>query len=75
VKFNLAKHEAAKKLLWGKIRAFGKLMRGARNEGYLYCGKFYLIHSWGEWERGENYRPSGCDCGIPPWEVCKHSIY
>ena len=23
---------------------------------------------------GENYKPSGCDCGIPPWEVCEHSF-
>lgn len=22
---------------------------------------------------GENYVPSKCDCGIPPWEICEHS--
>lgn len=24
---------------------------------------------------GENYKPSGCDCDIPPWEICKHSFH
>jgi hypothetical protein len=23
---------------------------------------------------GPLYEPSGCDCGAPPWEVCKHSF-
>lgn len=20
---------------------------------------------------GKNYRPDGCDCGLPPWELCR----
>lgn len=20
---------------------------------------------------GANYKPNGCDCGLPPWELCK----
>lgn len=23
---------------------------------------------------GENYVDVKCDCGVPPWEVCKHSF-
>lgn len=24
--------------------------------------------------RGPLYVPVACDCGVPPWEVCKHSF-
>lgn len=23
---------------------------------------------------GRDYKPSGCDCNVPPWEVCPHSF-
>ena len=26
------------------------------------------------WQRGEKYYDCKCDCGVPPWEVCKHSF-
>lgn len=28
---------------------------------------------------GEHYKPDGCDCGLPPWELCRvdceHGLY
>lgn len=75
MEFDLARHETEKKLLWLRIKTKGKFLRGDKQEGYLYRGKFYMTHTWSEFERGDLYKPSQCDCGIPPWETCRHSIY
>lgn len=58
-----------------RVRRDGIPFKKGLSEGFKYGGKRYVTHIWRPFERGEHYQPSNCDCGIPPWEACSHSIY
>jgi hypothetical protein len=46
--------------------------------GYEYRGRVKFVRLSKESVRGSRYVPDGCDCGLPPWElceeVCQHAI-
>lgn len=64
-----------------KVRSEGKLFQvisGKDNitaEGYRSGRKTqYTMLRPAKSIKGKNYIDPHCDCGIPPWETCKHSM-
>lgn len=75
MKFDLDQYLLKKQRHLQMVIKHGLFVRQQWSEGYRYGGKLYLTHTWSKAESGDRYTPSQCDCGIPPWETCKHSIY
>jgi hypothetical protein len=42
-------------------------------DGVVYDERKRYMHIGCESIRGERYRPDGCDCGRPAWELCTAS--
>lgn len=76
---NRKPHDLDGKLHWDtcKERQFDTV----KKHGTPYCkeneaGYIYKGERWRTWLRGpritgSQYSPNTCDCGLPPWELCK----
>lgn len=54
-----------------KHQSLGVPFEDDDGEGIIYCGKKqYRSKKGSKIIRGEKYSPSGCSCGLPPWELC-----
>ena len=54
-----------------KVKKHGTPYKEENEAGYIYKGE-----RWRTWLRGlaitgSIYKPDRCDCGLPPWELCK----
>ena len=54
-----------------KRRSIGKCISEGNAKLFMYFGSDSIA---AEPIRGANFVDPNCDCGIPPWEVCKHSF-
>lgn len=70
--------DVCKQRQFAAVRKKGAYFETAFEGGYIYKG-----HKWLTWMRmpavtGSQYKPDGCDCGLPAWElceeVCQHAI-
>ena len=53
------------------VRETGKPFVDSEGDGYLYQGKKHYTMRRGKVTVGDKYKPDGCTCGLPPWELCK----
>jgi hypothetical protein len=63
--------DSCKERQYEVVRKNGVYYRTDNEAGYLYKGE-----KWPTWRRGpvvtgSEYTESNCDCGVPPWELCK----
>jgi hypothetical protein len=72
--------DACSKRKWAQVKATGVRFenltnaKGQRISGYadsVHGTK--LDHVEGRQIIGANYTPDGCDCGLPPWELCSQN--
>ena len=54
-----------------RVMREGKKFVRKNKEGYIFEGKEILTLVVGKTITGKKYKPDGCDCGLPPWELCK----
>jgi hypothetical protein len=54
-----------------RIKREGEHFETAAVEGYRHPEKVQFVRISAKPMRGKQYRESGCDCGLPPWELCK----
>lgn len=63
------------KLYADGFRANGEYFQGRRGDkmvaGYRYRGREQLIEIQAKPIVGKQYKPDGCKCGLPPWDLCK----
>jgi hypothetical protein len=59
---------------WKKISKRGKRFIKEDRSGYKFNGKEKLDWMKSREIVGEDYKESGCNCDIPPWEACPHSF-
>ena len=72
--------DTCSKNIWDQVKKSGERVTTKRKNGVTHVGfktqshGFQLESIHTPAVAGKNYKPSNCDCGIPPWEVCKHSF-
>ena len=60
------------KLKWDQVKATGTRFESKRKSGYkdsIHGTKFDMLAA--HVAVGKDYKPDGCTCGLPPWELCK----
>ena len=67
--------DACSQARFERIKAEGEFFAGPLEEGYKTRRKksgvqFTRLTAKDE-AIGERYKPDGCDCGLPPWELCR----
>lgn len=54
-----------------RIKREGEFFDQPMAAGYIHPSKLQYTRLNAEPIRGKKYRPDRCDCGLPPWELCK----
>ena len=62
--------DTCKQRQFAVVQKRGRYYETESEAGYIYKGE-----KWPTWKRGprivgENYKPSNCNCDLPPWEAC-----
>lgn len=57
---------------WKQVKSTGQRFETAKESGYrnsIHGTKLDWIG--GKVVTGKNWKRDGCDCGLPPWEICR----
>lgn len=53
------------------VKKHGKPYSEQNEAGYIYKGARVRMWLLGPTIKGAEYKPDGCDCGLPSWEICR----